>query len=248
MSNHSYGLWGYYGRDGDGRELTVQATGIGAGGAAAVLAELADLGVGRAVRVARCTALAPELAAGDRVRAIAGLPTDGVSRALAARSPLPDADLDRALAAAAPGAQPATVAGCDLDPALAGPEARAEWIAAGATVADLQTAALFALGERLGVAVAAGLVVAGPPSRSGARRGRADGLAARARRPRRTGARPPCRARRRWPGLPRRSARATAARRARRRARRGDPRAPRGGRRASAGAARAVRRRSPKPC
>ncbi len=164
MSNHSYGLWGYYGRDGDGRELTVQATGIGAGGAAAVLAELADLGVGRAVRVARCTALAPELAAGDRVRAIAGLPTDGVSRALAARSPLPDADLDRALAAAAPGAQPATVAGCDLDPALAGPEARAEWIAAGATVADLQTAALFALGERLGVAVAAELVVAGPPS------------------------------------------------------------------------------------
>ena len=125
--------------------------------------------MGRAVRVARCTALAPELAAGDRVRAIAGLPTDGVSRALAARSPLPDADLDRALAAAAPGAQPATVAGCDLDPALAGPEARAEWIAAGATVADLQTAALFALGERLGAAVAAGLVVAG--SRSGAELG-----------------------------------------------------------------------------
>jgi uridine phosphorylase len=166
MSNHSYGLWGYYGRDGDGRELTVQATGIGAGGAAAVLGELADLGVRRAVRVGRCSALAPDLAAGDRVRAIAGLPTDGVSRALAARSPLPDPDLDRALAAAAPGAKPATVAGCDLDPAVAGPEARSDWIAAGAAVADMQTAALLALGERLGVALAAGLVVAGPQSRA----------------------------------------------------------------------------------
>ena len=83
-----------------------------------------------------------------------------MSRALEARSPLPDPDLDRALAVAAPGAKPATVAGSDLDPGVAGPETRSEWIAAGAAVADMQTAALLALGERLGVAVAAGLVVA----------------------------------------------------------------------------------------
>lgn len=160
MANHSYGLWGYHGHDRDGRELTVQATGIGAGGAAAVLSELADRGVSRAVRVGSCTAIAPELAAGELVRVTACLPGDGVSRALAARNPHPDAELDLELAAAVPAARPVTVAGYDLGLVLAAADARAQWRAAGAAVADLQSAALLALGERRGVAVAAALAVA----------------------------------------------------------------------------------------
>ena len=38
MANHHHGLWGYSGRTADGRELTIQATGIGGPSAAAVLA------------------------------------------------------------------------------------------------------------------------------------------------------------------------------------------------------------------
>src|SRR5262245_8932635 len=67
MSNHARGLWGYYGRTPAGRELTVQATGIGGPSAALVLADLAELGVRRAVRVGTATGLDPELEAGELV-------------------------------------------------------------------------------------------------------------------------------------------------------------------------------------
>ena len=48
MSNHHRGLWGYHGRTSEGRELTVQATGIGGPSAAIVIGELAALEIGRA--------------------------------------------------------------------------------------------------------------------------------------------------------------------------------------------------------
>src|SRR5436190_1162630 len=57
MSNLSRGLWGYYGETPDGRELTVQSTGIGGPSAAIVAHELAELGVRSAVRVGTCVAL-----------------------------------------------------------------------------------------------------------------------------------------------------------------------------------------------
>ena len=163
MSNHHHGLWGYHGRDAGGRELTVQATGIGAPSAAAVLRELAGLGVTRAVRIGRCAALGPGLEAGARVRAAGAVGGDGVSRALGVASAAPDPDLDAALAAAIGDATPVTVAGYDLPAAAADGDARAAWSDAGATVADLETAAMLALGERLGIAIAACLVVAEGP-------------------------------------------------------------------------------------
>ena len=69
MSNHARGLWGYTGRTAAGAELTVQATGMGGPSAAIVLADLAELGVRRAIRVGTCAALDPtwrRRAAGDR--------------------------------------------------------------------------------------------------------------------------------------------------------------------------------------
>jgi len=57
MSNHARGLWGYSGRTASGLELTIQATGMGGPSAAIVLADLAKLGVRRAVRVGTCTGI-----------------------------------------------------------------------------------------------------------------------------------------------------------------------------------------------
>ena len=67
MSNHARGLWGYSGETPAGRGLTIQATGMGGPSAAIVLADLAKLGVRRAIRVGTCTALAQEAEAGDLV-------------------------------------------------------------------------------------------------------------------------------------------------------------------------------------
>src|SRR5258708_7329603 len=67
MSNHRRGLWGYTGETPDGRPLSIQSTGVGGPSAAIVVAELAELGVRRAIRVGTCAALAPELAHGDLV-------------------------------------------------------------------------------------------------------------------------------------------------------------------------------------
>src|SRR5262245_3584461 len=67
MSNHARGLWGYHGTTPAGRELTVQATGMGGPSAALVLADLAELGVRRAVRVGTGAAVDPELGLGELV-------------------------------------------------------------------------------------------------------------------------------------------------------------------------------------
>src|SRR5690349_6544264 len=64
MSNHARGLWGYGGRTPAGAELTVQSTGMGGPSAALVLADLAELGVRRAIRIGTCTALSAELRPG----------------------------------------------------------------------------------------------------------------------------------------------------------------------------------------
>jgi uridine phosphorylase len=51
MSNHARGLWGYGGVTPGGAELTIQSTGMGGPSASIVLADLAELGVRRAIRV-----------------------------------------------------------------------------------------------------------------------------------------------------------------------------------------------------
>jgi uridine phosphorylase len=156
MSNHARGLWGYFGRTPAGRELTVQATGMGGPSAALVLTDLAKLGVRRAVRIGSCAAVSPGLGLGELVvvgeaHAWGGLGT----REGAAIEP--DRELTAALATAlGEDARLGSVA--SLDTPLA------DHVDAGApeltsAVADMQTAALLERGAVLGVAIAGVLVV-----------------------------------------------------------------------------------------
>lgn len=162
MSNHARGLWGYTGTTAAGRALTVQSTGMGGPSAALVLADLAELGLRRAVRVGTCAALAPALAPGDlllveEAHSWAG-PGGGGGNPVA-----PDPGLSEALrlglaagstGPAGPGVRRGSVASLDTlhgehpDPATLRADA-----------ADMQTAALLGRGPELGVAVAAVLVV-----------------------------------------------------------------------------------------
>jgi len=155
MCNHHRGLWGYSGSTPAGQELTIQSTGLGGPSIGIVLAELAALGVRRAVRVGTCSALAggPPLAA---LIAVEGaIAAEGSSRSLgAAGTATPDPGLHQRLAA--DGAGPALVASVDVmlpdrDPAPSG---------TGAGAAEMGSATLFTLGRDLGVAVASVLVVA----------------------------------------------------------------------------------------
>src|SRR5437764_3841442 len=84
MFNHNRGLWGYTGTAADGIQLTVQSTGMGGPSAAIVIAELADLGARRLLRVGTCGALHSSLALGDLVIATDAIAGDGTSRALGA--------------------------------------------------------------------------------------------------------------------------------------------------------------------
>src|SRR5579884_1164116 len=85
MFNHNRGLWGYTGQAGDGRPLTIQSTGMGGPSAAIVVAELAELGARRLIRVGTCGALDPSLSLGQLVVVGEALPEDGASAALGAR-------------------------------------------------------------------------------------------------------------------------------------------------------------------
>jgi uridine phosphorylase len=157
MSNHHRGLWGYSGETGSGGRLSIQATGVGGPSAAIVLEELAGLGVRRAIRVGTCGALDPALSLGDLIAAEAALAEDGASRALGAnRLARPDRRLQERLTAN--GAGEALIASTDLFYEV-DPGARERWVAAGAQAVEMEAAALFALGARLGVAVGCVLVV-----------------------------------------------------------------------------------------
>jgi uridine phosphorylase len=159
MSNHSHGLWGYHGETEGGRGLTIQSTGIGGPSAAIVLRELRDLGVERAVRIGACTPLDAELRPGQVIVVERALVADGTSVALGAEgSVTADRTLTKRLIEAAPGARAATVASTDLfygsRPAHPAP------------ATDLESAALLALGDALGLAVA-GILVVGDPQPGG---------------------------------------------------------------------------------
>jgi uridine phosphorylase len=141
MSNHARGLWGYSGRTPAGDELTIQSTGMGGPSAALVLADLAKLGLRRAVRVGTCAAAEPGLEPGAMV--VVG---EAVSGGAAAS---PDLGLTERLRDELGGA-PARVASLD-DPHADPP--------AGVAAADLQTATLLARGGDLGLTLAAVLIV-----------------------------------------------------------------------------------------
>jgi uridine phosphorylase len=155
MSNHARGLWGYTGRA-DSGELTIQATGIGGPSAALVLADLAELGVRRAVRIGTCTALGEGARRGDLLLAGEALASGGSAASFgveAGDSVVPDPELFERLRAVL-GGEARTAAVASLDTMPAGTEA-----AGGAAAADMQTLAVLARAHELGVAAAAILIV-----------------------------------------------------------------------------------------
>ncbi len=160
MFNHNRGLWGYTGSAADGALLTIQSTGMGGPSAAIVIAELCELGARRFIRVGTCGAVAPSLAFGDLVVATEALAEDGTSRALGAGGSIAgSAELVQALVqAAGERAVAGPVVSSDLF--YDGPEDRElRWRERGALAVEMETATLFALAARRGVAAASLLAV-----------------------------------------------------------------------------------------
>lgn len=157
MSNHARGLWGYSGKTPGGEGLTIQSTGIGGPSAALVLTDLAELGVRRVVRVGTCLGLREDLEPGDAVLVMSALATGGSAAPHGVGSGdevSPDADLTETLSVAlGTEARAAVVTSLDVHPGETS-EALGD-----ATVADMQTAPLFARARSLAVAAAAVLIV-----------------------------------------------------------------------------------------
>jgi uridine phosphorylase len=169
MFNHNRGLWGYSGIAGDGLPLTIQATGMGGPSAAIVLSELIALGARRAIRVGTCGALDRTLQLGRLVIAREAICADGASRALApgVERVAADAALADALARSDPGAAAGTVVSVDLFYEPAGAPRAADH--AGALAVEMESAALFALGDAAAVPVACLLAVSDTFDAHGAR-------------------------------------------------------------------------------
>ncbi len=153
MSNHARGLWGYSGRTPGGRELTVQATGMGGPSAAIVLGDLAELGLRRAIRVGTCAALGPGPKPGDLLWV--GAARRWVGGRPAGEEVGPDPELGARLREElGADASEARIASLDVLHRDEQPAAGAEGDAA-----DMQTATLLARGRELGLALAVVLVV-----------------------------------------------------------------------------------------
>jgi uridine phosphorylase len=159
MFNHNRGLWGYTGAAADGEPLTIQSTGMGGPSAAIVISELAELGARRLVRVGTCGAIDPSLALGELLVVTEAIATDGTSRALGAGDTVaPDPGLTAALRDGEPGTASGTVACTDLFYDGREDDERS-WLAAGARAVEMESATLFALAARRGVAAGCLLIV-----------------------------------------------------------------------------------------
>lgn len=156
MCNHARGLWGYRGTTPEGRELTIQSTGVGAPSAAAVLADLDELGVRRAVRVGTATSLDRGSELGDLLLVAEAEASEGSAAAFgvgAGEAVTPDgALLERLADTLGDEARLARILSLDLVP-------RPRAGGTGAVAADMQTVALLARGRELGMATAALLAV-----------------------------------------------------------------------------------------
>lgn len=147
MSNHARGLWGYSGATPAGDELTIQATGMGGPSAAVVVADLAELGVKRAIRIGTCASLG-DLRLGELL-IVNEAHTPGGGRSF------PDRALTAQLEEAVDDATGGIVVSLD---SLHRPEAELpSMVAEGA---DMQTAGLLQAAGQRGVAAAAALIVA----------------------------------------------------------------------------------------
>jgi purine-nucleoside phosphorylase len=158
MSNHNRGLWGYHGETRDGMPITVQATGIGGPSAVAVLGESVDLGVRRLIRVGTGVADGDDPELGASIVVAGAIAADGTSRHLGAA----EGEVLNADAGLTTGLIGATGAGAEEITSVDLMAAGGESLPLGADrprVADLQTAAVLALGRRRSVAVGAALVI-----------------------------------------------------------------------------------------
>jgi uridine phosphorylase len=145
MSNHARGLWGYTGATKAGGELTVQSTGMGGPSASVVLADLAELGLRRAIRIGTCASLG-DLGLGELLL-VSEARTPGGATAV------PDQELTAALEHSLEGAQRGVAVSLDN---LHRPERdRPTVLAEGA---DMQTAALLAAAAEHEVTAAAVLI------------------------------------------------------------------------------------------
>src|SRR5262249_15978915 len=144
--------------------------------AAIVVSELAEMGARSLLRVGTCRALADELELGRLVIVTEAIADDGTSRALGAGDRGPgDAGLRGALRAAGaaaphPGAAGARVAG-GSKPVAGGPVVSTDlfydapsgvergWSAAGALAVEMETATVFTLAARRGLAAGSVLIV-----------------------------------------------------------------------------------------
>lgn len=161
MSNHARGLWGYTGRTEAGDELTIQSTGMGGPSASVVLADLAELGLERAVRIGTCTSLI-DLKLGELVIVSEAFPEPGgpfqpptdpeESHQIVVN---PDPLLTHELVVLL-GNEAHVAVSVSLD-VLHRPNYE---VHPAAEVADMQTAALFATGSEFEVAMGALLIVA----------------------------------------------------------------------------------------
>ena len=157
MSNHARGLWGYSGRTAGGLELTIQATGMGGPSAAVVLADLAKLGIRRAVRVGTCTGFAGRAELGELLLVSEAVAVAGsaASFGLASGALLsPDRLLSDCLGAELAGDARA-VAVASYDTLLA----PANNVPSSVAAADMQTVAVLGRGDELRIAVGAVLIV-----------------------------------------------------------------------------------------
>jgi purine-nucleoside phosphorylase len=155
MSNHARGLWGYTGETPAGDALTIQATGMGGPSAALVLADLAKLGVKRAVRIGTCIATDGQAEPGELLLPRAAVATRGSAASFgleAGETVEPDPELLDRLRERLE-AREIAVASLDTMPSSTG-------IPAGTIAADMQTVAIFARAGELGMRAAAVLIVA----------------------------------------------------------------------------------------
>jgi len=151
MSNHARGLWGYTGATPAGEPLTIQATGMGGPSAAVVLADLAELGVRRAVRIGTAAAVGTAARLGELLLVDEAHAWDGQSRASRAIRPEPalTGALERRL-----GGRARRAAIVSLDTLHRPGEDPPQGVAA-----DMQTATLLVRAGELAIAAAAVLVV-----------------------------------------------------------------------------------------
>lgn len=150
MFNHHRGLWGYTGTARDGAPLTVQATGMGGPSAAIVVEELIALGARTLVRIGTCGSLREDVGLATLLSIEAAIPADGASRALGADGRVTaDAGLAGALADAT-GRPAATCVSTDLfyD---AREDLMEQWAADGASVVELEAAAVMQVAVNRGV-------------------------------------------------------------------------------------------------